>query len=60
MAADGLSDEMIEELREAFNLFDRQQDGTINSRSEISADFYGYPATHFLQIYSISGICTQP
>lgn len=32
MAADGLSDEMIEELREAFNLFDRQQDGTINSR----------------------------
>ena len=39
MAADGLSDEMIEELREAFNLFDRQQDGTINSRFEISADF---------------------
>ena len=32
MAADGLTDEMIEELREAFNLFDRQKDGTINSR----------------------------
>ena len=31
MTADGLSDEMIEELREAFNLFDSGGDGLINA-----------------------------
>ena len=32
MAAAGLSDESIEEFREAFTLFDRNQDGTVNSK----------------------------
>ena len=31
MAAAGLSDAQIEEFREAFHLFDRNQDGTITS-----------------------------
>ena len=32
MAAAGLSDESIEEFREAFSLFDRNNDGTVNSK----------------------------
>ena len=32
MAASGLSDAQIEEFREAFHLFDRNQDGTITSK----------------------------
>ena len=32
MAAAGLSDAQIEEFREAFHLFDRNQDGTITSK----------------------------
>ena len=31
MSAAGLSDAQIEEFREAFHLFDRNQDGTITS-----------------------------
>ena len=35
--ADNLTDQQIEDLREAFNLFDRTQDGTIDSKDLLAA-----------------------